>query len=497
MKKPVILSAFVSLLLSACSVNPAPNQAEREQIGIETQAVAGDRVVDSYGRTNVFGTPPGLVYTKVEVGTLSTFALRSDGEILARGADDYCQQRVPALPTGLRYTDLSARGLSMLALRSDGQVVAWGNDLCRHGIPEPLPLPKDNRFIAVAVGGYHGLALRNDGTIRAWGSNVAGELDVPPLPAGLGYTAVDAGSFYSLALRSDGQVIAWGGVVANPSVPQLPTGLSYIAISVGHGHCLALRSDGQVIGWGDNARGQLNVPALPEGLTYTAVAAGSRFSKAVRSDGEVVQWGVEEFGDGLLPVLPLGSKYLAVSGDIYHSAALVVAPPVRTLHNYNIDFETLLGKPPVSSVQVGRGVVYVGKGTGNTQPIAVEGRSGSSKMNRAMIVGTTRSVVGTTGNKVLTVAGEDGRTSSATGGALGLSFAPSFNSRGVTVNSLKFTGSAFGAVVKVVAFDGRSRTVRVSPLKTPQTITLDAALVKTLEVSSPGPFAIDDILFGE
>lgn len=219
---------------------------------------------------------------------------------------------------------------------------------------------------------------------------------------------------------------------------------------------------------------------------------------ALRSDGRIIQW---NSGIGA-PVLPLGYRYTALTAGYFHSLAVVAeAPAVR--NSYKADFEAVFGKLPVSSVQVGQGVVYGGKGTGNTRPITVEGRSGSSKVNRALVLETTRGVVGTTGNKALTVAGEDGRTPRATGGALTLSFVPSFNTQGVTATSLKVRGGGSvlalpsKATVNVSAVDGSSRTVSVPLTGSGATIALGDAGVRAIGISSASAFAVDDIVFGE
>lgn len=495
MKRAVTLLVFVALVLSACSTDQAPVPVE--QVGLETQAVAGTRVVssDGDGWYPVFpALPNGLHYTKVAEGHLSTFVLRSDGRILAKGAEDYCQQQVPPLPSGLRYTDLAVHRKSMLALRSDGQVVgwgAWGDEYKNCKNPDFFPLPKDSRFTAVAAGDTHGMALRSDGTIRAWGSNAYGEIETPPLPAGLHYTVIDAGFSTSFALRSDGQIVAWGRTP--DAVPALPAGSAYISLSVGISHALALRNDGQVIGWGSNDQNQLDVPTLPGGLGYTAVAAGMGFSIALRSDNQIVSWGRAQ-GDGweYSPnlLLPVGSTYLAVAADTYGASALIADAP-QPKNFYAIDFEALTSGSYVSSVALGRGVIRYSRGNllgkDNTNPIQVFGETPSSTRNQALVLGTM-------GNKLLTVGS---KTPSKTGGTLELSFVPSFNKRGVTVTSLEFAGTTPGSSIKVTTVNGRSATLRIPSSGKPQTIKLDAAQVKSLKVSSPGAFALDDIVFGD
>lgn len=164
--------------------------------------------------------------------------------------------------------------------RSDGSVVAWGansNGQCITPV-----LPPGMTWLRIAGGGMHSIALRSDGAIAAWG-NMPG---IPaPLP-GLAFTQIAGGIFHALALRSDGQVVAWGdNGMGQCNVPNLPPGLTYVEVACGAHHSLARRSDGSVVGWGDNANGQCNVPALPAGVSYVEIAAGLLHSwRAGRTD---------------------------------------------------------------------------------------------------------------------------------------------------------------------------------------------------------------------
>ena len=56
------------------------------------------------------------------------------------------------------------------ALKSDGSIVAWGSDDSGQARP-----PSGNDFVEIATGGGHSLALRNDGSIVAWGDDEYGQ----------------------------------------------------------------------------------------------------------------------------------------------------------------------------------------------------------------------------------------------------------------------------------------------------------------------------------
>ncbi len=64
-------------------------------------------------------------------------------------------------------TSWRSRGASITAWasKSDGTIVAWGwNDYGQCNVPAP-----NADFVAVAGGGAHSLGLKSDGTIVAWG----------------------------------------------------------------------------------------------------------------------------------------------------------------------------------------------------------------------------------------------------------------------------------------------------------------------------------------
>jgi alpha-tubulin suppressor-like RCC1 family protein len=158
--------------------------------------------------------------------------LRSDGSIVVWGRSRSPNSwssgpppPAPALPTGLTYVEVSAGGEHFVALRSDGVVVAWGaNHFGQCNVPVLSP---GLTYVAIDAGAAHTLARRSDGSLVAWGHNLSGQCDVPPLPPGLSYVEIAAGGAlnglyeffvsytrfadgHSVARRSDGSVVAWG-----------------------------------------------------------------------------------------------------------------------------------------------------------------------------------------------------------------------------------------------------------------------------------------------
>lgn len=215
----------------------------------------------------------------LDAGNEHSLALKSDGTVVAWGANDYGQSNVPE---GLNnVVAIDAGGYHSLALKSDGTVVAWGINDRQTNIPDDL-----TDVVAIAAGGYHSVALKSDGTVVVMGPNSFGERYIP---SGLNnVVAIDAGYAHILALKSDGTVVAWG--YNDREQTNVPAGLTdVVAIDAGEYHSLALKKDGTVVAWGSNYSGQTNVP---EGLTNVVkVDAAGWGSLALRSDGTVVSWG--------------------------------------------------------------------------------------------------------------------------------------------------------------------------------------------------------------
>ena len=214
--------------------------------------------------------PAGTNFIAIAAGDMHSIALRSDGSLVASGANIDGQCDVPA---GNGFTAISAGGYHSLALKSDGSLAAWGNNYYGQ-----CTVPAGNTFTAITAGGYHNLALRSDGSPAAWGNNNIGQCNVP---AGNSFTAVSANGRnyfgwswqHSVALKSDGSLVAWGGSDCN-----VPAGNNFTAIVTGFYHSVAITSGGSLVAWGTNGDGQCNVPA---GNNFTAIAAGAYHTLAL------------------------------------------------------------------------------------------------------------------------------------------------------------------------------------------------------------------------
>ena len=163
----------------------------------------------------------------------------------------------------------------------------------------------------IAAGDNHSLGLKVDGTLLAWGYNNYGQL-------GDGTTTN----------RSQPVTVKVGGTAL--------TGLRSIAAN--GSHSLALKADGTVLAWGLNNYGQIgdgttvnrSQPVTVQAAAsvplrgVVAVAAGNSHSLALKADGTVLAWGLNNYGqlgDGTTtnrswPVLLTDDNGVVISGII-------------------------------------------------------------------------------------------------------------------------------------------------------------------------------------
>jgi alpha-tubulin suppressor-like RCC1 family protein len=323
-------------------------------------ADASEQLGDGPGQIDRFApvrvaAPPGVTFVSIGAGGTHVVALGSDGATYAWGNDGSGQQgngpevngqATPGLvtmPPGVTFTSVAAGGAASYAIGSDGNTYAWGaNSLGQLGdastdptqsSPVLVATPPGVTFRQVSGGAAHALALDTSGNAYAWGSNfygqlglgVSGAVERTPLPVvmpvGVTFTSVSAGDYHSLALGSDGNVYAWGldmfgglgddaAFVDQPAPVRVaaPPGVSFVAVSAGSMHSLALASDGTVYAWGRDDGGQLgddaafaNQPtprpvAMPTGVSVVSLSAGLDHSLAVGSDGATYSWGWASFG---------------------------------------------------------------------------------------------------------------------------------------------------------------------------------------------------------
>ncbi|MFE7469304.1 Ig-like domain repeat protein [Streptomyces sp. NPDC057499] len=227
--------------------------------------------------------PAGLTFTKIVAGGNHSMALASDGRLFSWGLNGYGQlgngttteSLTPIevdLPAGVTITQIAVSNSSSFALTSDGRILAWGSnergtlgDGTTTNRTRPVETLLPDGVTATDVdGGLHGVAATSDGRVFAWGANHEGQVGdgtttdrltpVPiTFPAGTFITDIAASQGgHSMALSSDGRVFTWGannyGQIGDgtrndrltPYHVLLPAGVTISAIGIGNWHSLAL-----------------------------------------------------------------------------------------------------------------------------------------------------------------------------------------------------------------------------------------------------------------
>jgi alpha-tubulin suppressor-like RCC1 family protein len=303
----------------------------------------------------------GVIAIAASVGSNDSYALKSDGTLLAWGDNTKGQlgsgsttsSSTPVQVSGAAGITAIAAGISFaLALTSDGTVLGWGaggktgdNTSTQRNAPVQATDIGGNGTLSgvtaiAATGGpaAAAFALKSDGTVLAWGANDVNQLgdgttttelapvQVSGLGPGSGMVGIAAYKVGGFAYRSDGSVVGWGGNSAGqlgdgtttvaPTPVQVggySSGSNVSKVTGGNSNTLVLLSDGTVQSFGANSSGQLGdgtvtqrlspvqVSGLGSGSTVTAISAGANFSMALKSDGTVLAWGADgsaQLGDG-------------------------------------------------------------------------------------------------------------------------------------------------------------------------------------------------------
>jgi hypothetical protein len=204
---------------------------------------------------------------KIASGWYHCLALKSDGTVWAWGwnlkgqtgpEDEGGNSNTPVRVAGIDdVVDISAGMYHSVALRSDGSVLAWGaNEYGQLGtgneLDSPMPMKVEglSEVSQVAGGMNFTIALKTDGNVWAWGKNDYGQLGSDSLPvtstpvkvSGIGdVIRVAAGSRHAGALKSNGTVWVWG---RKSSYPFQLSGVRGISdIKAGINFTLALKGE--------------------------------------------------------------------------------------------------------------------------------------------------------------------------------------------------------------------------------------------------------------
>jgi alpha-tubulin suppressor-like RCC1 family protein len=323
----------------------------------------------------VSGFGPGSGIVAIAAGSAFSLAVKSDGTVWSWGSNSNGQLgdgttnsrltpvQVTGVPAASGVTDIAAGSSYAIALKSDGTVLAWGansNGQLGDGTTTQKLAPVQvsglgagSGVIGISAGSTHTLALKLDGTVLAWGSNSSGQLgdgtttqattpvQVSSFGPGSGVIVIAAGTSYSLALKSSGAVWSWGsnssgqlgngdGTFSSKTTPVQvsdPSGSGFLtgglSIAAGSTFGLAVKADGTALAWGANSSGQLgdgtttlrilpvSVTGLGSGSGTAKIYGGGTHSVALKSDGTALAWGANtngQLGQGVFdgtPPLPV------------------------------------------------------------------------------------------------------------------------------------------------------------------------------------------------
>ena len=289
-----------------------------------------------------------LAWDKVEAGSFSSLALRSDGTIWSWGYNDNGQlglgnnnqyESPVQIGSSTDWTEIAMGAFHCLALKVDGSLWAWGlNGNGQVGVGSnqfefdaPVQVGNDKNWVKISAGQAHSMALKDDGSLWCWGLNSSmqlgtGDSQDKKSPVRIGndndWEVISAGGGHSHAIKSNGEMWAWGnngngqlgnGNNVNTSSPvKVGNDNDWWQVDGGFLFTVALKTDSSLFAWGDNNVGQVgngipgnkNAPVnIGNGLKYRSISAGSAFSFAIEGKGDLYGWGLNQFGQ-----LGLGNK---------------------------------------------------------------------------------------------------------------------------------------------------------------------------------------------
>jgi len=212
----------------------------------------------------------------ISVGEDHLVGLKSDGTVVAVGADSYGQCDVEEWED---IVAVSAGDGHTVGLKSDGTVVAVGNDYKGRCDVEDW---KD--IVAISAGFGCTVGLKSDGTVVAVGGNNDGQCDVETWN---NIVAISTGGWaHTAGLKSDGTVVAVGDDSYGKC--DVEDWEDIVAISADFFHTVGLKSDGTVVAVGENNYGQCDVEDWKD---IVAISAGCSYTVGLKKDGTVVAVG--------------------------------------------------------------------------------------------------------------------------------------------------------------------------------------------------------------
>ncbi len=211
----------------------------------------------------------------IATGRKNTFGLKSDGTVVAVGANGFRQCDV------FDWTDIVAisfREHYTFGVKSDGTVVCSAGSEC--------DVSDWTDIVAISAGGDDWadftLGLKSDRTVvsNEYSEDVSDWTDI---------VAISVGQNYAFGLKSDGTVVSSDAY----DEYDVSDWTDIVAISAGQFHIVGLKSDGTVVAGGDITSGQGDVSDWTD---IVAISAGADHTVGLKTDGTVVAVGNNEYG---------------------------------------------------------------------------------------------------------------------------------------------------------------------------------------------------------
>ena len=465
-------------------------------------------------------------------GTLATWGYNASGQL---GNNSTTSSSVPvAVDTtgvlaGKTVVAIAAGSLHSFALCSDGTLVAWGynlngqlgnNSTTQSNVPVAVTATgvlADRTVVAIAAGLSHSVVLCSDGTLAACGSNNYGQLGnnsatdsaVPVLVdktgvlAGKTVLTIVAGNYHSTVLCSDGTLATWGrnnyGQLGNNSTTN-----SNVPVAVNSTVLTAGERFSKISGGGPTAPCSLALASAPTLTVTTPTSTGVTASTAtlggnVTSDGgaAITERGVvfsvtatnndpTNGGTGVTKVTTSGTTGVftvavtGLSGAATYSFKAYATNNLGTSYTSVGTFITLMGAPTTttptsanvtaSSVTLGGDVISDGGATITERGIVYSATATNTNPTIGGIGVTKMTTSGTTGVFTIPVSG--------------LSTSTGYSFKAYATNSL---GTAYTSV-------GTFSTLALPPVVTTPTSASVTASTATLggHVTSDGSGAISE-----
>lgn len=217
----------------------------------------------------------------ISAGYRVSVALKTDGTVVAAGANDDGQITAANTWTGVARIVQHGYGQEIYAILIDGTAIGAGSDVNGQisGIASWTNLTQITCGGPSSVGFVAG--LKSDGTVVAAGDNTHGQ--VTGVSGWTDIIQLAAGFQHILGLKSDGTVVAAGDNNYSQVSP-VTTWTGITQVSAGYLHSVGLQSDGTAVACGYDSDGQVTGVSSTSWASMTQVAAGQGHSLGLEPD---------------------------------------------------------------------------------------------------------------------------------------------------------------------------------------------------------------------